>query len=434
MKNKLFIFSLFYLLNSLPSEDIWKQVINTNSNNTLINNNNYFIFHENDFFKRDIYSEDMKKLYEKQKLFFTKWETSNYIFIVNNFNEYLESIEDGVFHLSQYLYKDFKVKMENSIIALFSIKTRRIKIKIGEITKNKIINRNVENIMSSLEDLFLQNDYYKTFLKYYDNLDQYMGIQNINLLTINASNSTMVTIFFIIGLLSFVFLLVIIMITIYNCRYLPNDSNLKKIVEFLKLQKTNKDIFKENCIICLKNLEIVKIVNESNEGKEKIELTVKTNETNKILIEKEDEIGNTPLTEKEEDYNKELIEKEENGISTLNRGHQFHTECTKRWLKIKNECPICSQILLNEDDNNKIVWKTQIILYQKFKNIKYEHLYSKKFYEPYGRDGYDYFSGNTGGGYYIADIGAGHFGDGGFGGGDGGGGFSGGGDGGGGGF
>ena len=180
MKNKLFIFSLFYLLNSLPSEDIWKQVINTNSNNTLINNNNYFIFHENDFFKRDIYSEDMKKLYEKQKLFFTKWETSNYIFIVNNFNEYLESIEDGVFHLSQYLYKDFKVKMENSIIALFSIKTRRIKIKIGEITKNKIINRNVENIMSSLEDLFLQNDYYKTFLKYYDNLDQYMGIQNIS--------------------------------------------------------------------------------------------------------------------------------------------------------------------------------------------------------------------------------------------------------------
>ncbi len=69
MKNKLFIFSLFYLLNSLPSEDIWKQVINTNSNNTLINNNNYFIFHENDFFKRDIYSEDMKKLYENKNYF-----------------------------------------------------------------------------------------------------------------------------------------------------------------------------------------------------------------------------------------------------------------------------------------------------------------------------------------------------------------------------
>ena len=407
MKNIFFIISLFYLLNSLPSEDIWKQVITWKSNNTLINNNNYFIFQENDYCKRDIYSEDMNELYAKQKLLFTKWETPNYIFIVNNFDENLEPIENGVFHLSQYIYKEFKVKMENSIIALISIKTRRIKIKMGEITKNIITDNNVENIISSLKDLFQQKDYYKAFLKYYDNLAHYMGREKIYLI-IDSTNSTMIAIFIIVGFFSFVFLIVIIIIIISNCRYLPSDPKLKKIVTFLKLQKTNQNIFSENCIICLKNLEIVKIVNESNEEKEKIELTTKKNDTNKILIEKEDKDGNKPLIEKEEDYNKELIEKEENGISTLNCRHQFHTECIIRWLKIKNDCPICSQKLLNEEDSNKIVWKTQIELYPKFKKIKYEHLYTKKFYEPSnGQVGY-YYGGDIGGGYYYGgDIGGG---------------------------
>ena len=92
MKNKLFIISLFYLLNCLPSEDIWNQFVNRKSNNTLINKN-YFIFQENDYCKRDIYSEDMQKLYEKQKSFFTKWEASNYIFAVDNFDENLEQLK-----------------------------------------------------------------------------------------------------------------------------------------------------------------------------------------------------------------------------------------------------------------------------------------------------------------------------------------------------
>ena len=426
MKFIFFIISFFYLLNSLPSEDIWKQVINRKSNNTLINNNNYFIYQENDFCKK--YSEDMKKLNEKQKFFFAKWETPNYIFVVNNFDENLESIEDGVFHLNQYLYKEFKVKMENSIITLISIKTRRIKIKMGEITKNIITDNNAENIIASLKDLFLQKDYYKTILKYYDNLDKYMGREKIYL-EIDDRNSILTTILLIIAFASFIFLIVEIIITISKCRYLPNDANLKNIVSFLQLQKTNKNIFIENCIICLKNLEIVKIVNESNEGKEKIELTVKKNDTNRILIEKEDEGGNKPLIEKEGDYNKELIEKEENGISKLNCGHQFHTECIIRWLKIKNDCPICSQILLNEEDNNKIVWKTQIELYPKFKNIKYEHLYTKKFYVPSNGGGGVYYGGDIGGGHYVCgDIGGGHYGCGNFGGGDIGAGFGGGGD------
>ena len=72
MKKKLFIislFSIFYLLNCSTSKDIWEQIIKNSSEYTLINNTNYFIYQEKDYCQKDIYSEDMQKLYETQKSF-----------------------------------------------------------------------------------------------------------------------------------------------------------------------------------------------------------------------------------------------------------------------------------------------------------------------------------------------------------------------------
>ena len=59
------------------------------------------------------------------------------------------------------------------------------------------------------------------------------------------------------------------------CCYLPNNTIIKNIVSFLKYEKTNKQIFEENCIICLKNIKIVKIIEGNVETKEKIELIMK---------------------------------------------------------------------------------------------------------------------------------------------------------------
>ena len=182
--DKLFVFSfisLFILLIGLPSDDIWKQVNQTmgsKSDYNKINNTNYFIFQEKDYCKRDIDSEDMQKLYDKQKAFFSNRETSNYIFVVDNFDESLESLKDGAFHLSQFLYNEFKVKMENSVLAIFSIQTRRITIRTGEITKNKIKDAEASKIISSLGDLLRQNNYYEALLKYYDQLDKYIVEDN----------------------------------------------------------------------------------------------------------------------------------------------------------------------------------------------------------------------------------------------------------------
>ena len=116
----------------------------------------------------------MDKLYNKQRAFFYSRKTSNYIFVVEKFDENLESLEDGAFHLSQYLYNEYQVKMENSVLAIFSIQTRRITIRTGEITKNNITDSEAASIISSLGDLLRQNNYYEAFLKYYDELDKYM--------------------------------------------------------------------------------------------------------------------------------------------------------------------------------------------------------------------------------------------------------------------
>ena len=403
MKNKLLIIALFYLLNCLPSEDIWNKVISTKSQYSLIQNIYYFIFQENDYCKRDIYSEDMIKLYEKQKSFFTKWKIPNYIIAVDNFDENLESIENGVLHLSNYISAHFKINKKNLVFALFSIKTNAIRLYIGETTKNKLTDSKVKDIISSLSNLLNQKNYYETFLKYYDNMDSKMGSNNIM--------KVIIIVAFI------VFVLFLIMIC--NCRkcfcsHLPKNRNLKNIISFLKYQKTNKQIFEENCIICLKNLEIVKIIDGYSEPKEKIELTKNKKDTNNISFKKVED-RNRHLIEKEEGYNQELIEKEENCISTLKCGHKFHTDCIIKWLKLKNNCPICTQLLLHEEDNNKIVWTTQIEIYPEFNHINYDDLYTNNFE----------CSGDIGG---DIDWGGGDFGGGDYGGGDRGGGDCGGGD------
>ena len=95
---------------------------------------------------------------------------------------------------------------------------------------------------------------------------------------------------------------------------------------------------------------------------------------NKPLLEKTDDSNS--LSIKEEDANTNIIEKDEKGISTLNCGHQFHTECITKWLKIKSNCPICRQKILKENNYNQIVWDTQSELYPEYNNISYQYIYT----------------------------------------------------------
>ena len=158
MKKELFIIyfiSLIYLLNCLPSEDIWTNIIEYSKENKMVlDNYNHFIFQEYNYCNKSINSDEMKILYEKQKSFYTEYETPNYIFAVDKFDENQESIEDGAFHLSQYISKKFGVNLEKSVIALFSIETRRLRIQTSENTKKILTDDEAKDTFSSLKKLF----------------------------------------------------------------------------------------------------------------------------------------------------------------------------------------------------------------------------------------------------------------------------------------
>ena len=131
------------------------------------------------------------------------------------------------------------------------------------------------------------------------------------------------------------------------------EVNLKKIVNFLKYQKSNKKIFTENCAICLEKFILKTEINI-------VDIEEKTSKGIKLIDNKDD-------------------------ISTLNCGHQFHTNCIAKWMEKKNDCPLCRQKInpkYNQDEA-KMVWGVQNELYNNnYDNINYEHLYTRDFYNP----------------------------------------------------
>ena len=146
----------------------------------------------------------------------------------------------------------------------------------------------------------------------------------------------------------------------FSEKSLPNDDKLKKIVIFLKNQKSNKKILTDNCAICLE----------------------------KINKEEEKEIeNNNVINNIEEDPTEALLVKEnkEDDVSVLKCGHMFHSHCIARWLKNKKECPLCRQKVdpkYNENDA-QMVWGVQNEIHcNRYNNIKYSDLFILHFYIP----------------------------------------------------
>ena len=129
IKIKINIFILLSLLNiftCLPSDEIWNKLTTYINNSKIILNDKktHFIYDESNYTKLDINSTEMNILYQKQEDLFSKYNLSNYIFIVDNLNEDLESIEDAAFNLCRYLSNYFRINMAESVVALFSMEIK----------------------------------------------------------------------------------------------------------------------------------------------------------------------------------------------------------------------------------------------------------------------------------------------------------------------
>ena len=340
----LIIISFIKISTSLPSDNIWIKALSYIEEGKMIINENktHFIFDESNYTALDINGQKMNILYEKQEKIFKKYNMSNYIFIVDNLDEKEETIESATFNLCKYLYNTYKINMEKSIVALFSIESRRVRIRTGEITKKYLDNDKLKTMIQNLVPFLKYEHYYKAWNKFLEDVYYYYNK--------NDKWETYLLWLLIICYIGYNGIKKIIgkRIVVNRSISLDNDKNLKRIIDFLKKQKSNKKILTDNCAICLEEFK----VNQNNKNEEN-DMEDSSNTVRKI------------------EENKDIL--------TLECGHQFHNDCISKWMERKNECPLCRQKInskYNKDDAH-MVWGVQNDLYDNhYSFINYYDLFT----------------------------------------------------------
>lgn len=157
---------------NLPSDLIWNKVTDF-IEKMNITNGHHFIFDESNYTQLDINNSKMIELYQKQENLYQKNKISNYIFIADNINENSETIEKAADNLYHYIEEYFGIDISNSVIALFSMESRRIRIKTGKETQNKITDEYAQEMIDHLGDYLKKNEYYNAWVKLINDIDDY---------------------------------------------------------------------------------------------------------------------------------------------------------------------------------------------------------------------------------------------------------------------
>lgn len=104
------------------------------------------------------------------------------------------------------------------------------------------------------------------------------------------------------------------------------------------------DNLSNDCIVCYDSSDY------SDSNSDNISLIIYEDEDEEIymnnfkyLNNKEDVINNDLLKKYKKLYNYKSIKRK---FVLLNCGHKFHLNCITKWIKIKNECPLCKKNIL----------------------------------------------------------------------------------------
>ena len=120
-------FSLNHRITNWTSEELWNYI----EEEILINktiNSNYFVVDPNKFLSL-VGSEKMNNIEEKERELLNELKIPNYIIYVSNLNENLENF---TFSISKKLNNAFpEVNISNSIISVFSIFDKKMRIRTG---------------------------------------------------------------------------------------------------------------------------------------------------------------------------------------------------------------------------------------------------------------------------------------------------------------
>ena len=286
----IFIFQFLYSfqsnINTWTSKELWNYIEFELSNKPL--NKNYFLIDPNRYLQKNGKNE-LLLIENAQKKLFEETKIPNYIIFISNINFKKESIEDFAFSIAKNIYKQFPtVNISNSIISVFSIKDRKMRIRTGTILKNTISDSNCLLILNNRKYELRKGNYNKVTLDL---------INDINL----AYNSKL-TLFTSQIIIILIIISIIIIVSIIICCIIQNknskeEEQLDKIRDYLKKVKTNKKFVSESCVICLEEFNNV------------------------------------------------------DNVSSLPCGHQFHTKCITEWMLKSKTCPLCKKEITNLNSN-----------------------------------------------------------------------------------
>ena len=98
-------------------------------------NMNYFIFDESNYTSLDINGAEMNDLFLTQQELYDDYDIPNYIFVVDNQNIEIESLDEATHNLADKLQTYYQVNKNKAIILFLSMQTHKNRIRTGESIK-----------------------------------------------------------------------------------------------------------------------------------------------------------------------------------------------------------------------------------------------------------------------------------------------------------
>ena len=125
------------------------------------------------YIKEDKSGANMQALYDLQEMLYTNYGIYNYIFLVDYIDEKLEDLEKCAMTLIKSLSRKFGSSQSNTLIVLFSINSKRIRIQPGSNLDAKLSETDSEQMIQNLGTYMRKTDYYGAMEKLLKDIEYY---------------------------------------------------------------------------------------------------------------------------------------------------------------------------------------------------------------------------------------------------------------------
>jgi hypothetical protein len=343
--------------------------------------------------------------------FVKKTNLDLYVFLISHMDDaYLnkykneKNIEAFLNDLSFLFLKGNKEEAKKSIFILFAIKDRKIRIRTGEMSRDRLTGRVLSRLVNSIESLLKVEDYSSALTTLLDNIDYELRTPFfLKLFTLDTIVYFSIALFFIILFLNKRSTLLLGRKT---------ELTLHRIKNLNEQRISNREFVDKYCVICMDEKFTPQQKKQEPQQPQNYPSWAKRPETGEFarLEAREGELPKEPgmahtmdypqqepvqqeppikelrkeeVKQRVEEEKRELLEKDKKQlkkdyhlvIKLPDCGHTFHLKCLDTWLRFLDECPVC-HFRMGSDENTKNLASNLIdihSLYQpNLKDLKYD--------------------------------------------------------------